>query len=132
MVEDEKEEASGVGLDPDPDGKNGAHCARAEVACPRSAAIVRWALVTCFWAVARPWLADATDRELARGLVPGVVVALAFGVAGCACVAARAFVVLVVVVGFWSDSRLARALARDARAAITALRSGAGSRVARV
>jgi hypothetical protein len=134
LVEDEKEESFGVGLDPDPDGKNGAHRARAEVACRRSVAIVCWALVTRFWAVARPWLVDATDRpdELARGLAPGVVVALAFDVAGRACVAARAFVVLVVVVGLWSDSRVALALARDARAAVTALRSGAGSRVARV
>jgi hypothetical protein len=128
----------------DSDGKNGAHCASAADARRRSAVMARCALVTRCWAWARPVPAPLLpDGPATRGLVVGAAVATGVetGVVAVArelplelpvpplAVAAVVAVVAFVVV-LWSDSRVALALARDALAEMTALRSGTGSRVA--
>jgi hypothetical protein len=96
-----------------------------------------WALVTRCWA----WVRLVPEPDPLEGLAPraaAVVAAVATGVE--TAVAAEPLVPLVplvvpvlpvaVVVVLWSDSRVALALARDALAEVSALRSGAGSRVA--
>jgi len=122
----------------DSDGKNGSHCASAADACRRSAVMSCCALVTRCWAWARLVPAPfRPDEPATRGLVVGVDVAT--GVEPGVVVAARKVLlvllvllvpVVAVVVVLWSDSRVALAFARDAVAEMTALCSGAGSRLA--
>jgi len=126
VVAADVEESVGEGVDPeDSEGKKGAHRARAADACPRSAAIALWALETRCWALARPWSAPAA--ECPDGLA---TLGLAVGVDVRAGVALGEL--LAVVLAVWSDSRVASAWARAAFAAVTALVSGRGSRVARL
>jgi hypothetical protein len=135
------EGAEVVGEAVDSDGKNGAHCASAADARRRSTVMACCALVTRCWAWARLVPAPLRpDGPATRGLVVGVVtatgvetgvVAVAREVPLVPVVAPVAVGAVVVVVVLWSDSRVALALARDAVAEVTALRSGAGSRVAK-
>jgi len=144
VVAAEDGEAVGEALEVvDPDGKNGSHCASAADARRRSAVMACCALVTRCWAWARLVPAPlCPDGPATRGVVVGVAVATGVetGVVAAARdeplvplvppVAVAAVVVVAVVVVLWSDSRVALALASDAVAEMTALRSGAGSRVA--
>jgi len=116
------------------DGKNGAHCARAAEARPRSAVTMRWALDAFFCARARPWAAPAPDPVPdglpARGLAVVVEAALVGALVGVVVVVVLA--VVEVLAALWSDSRVAWAWASAALASVTALRRGAGSTVARI
>ena len=142
VVDAEDGEADGEALEVvDADGKNGSHCASAADARRRSVVMARCAAVTRCWAWARLVPAPlCPDAPATRGVVVGVAVATGVetGVVAAARdeplvppVAVAEVVVVAVVVVLWSDSRVALALARDALAEITALRSGTGSRVAR-
>jgi len=124
------------------DGKNGAHCARAAEARPRSAVTMRWALDAFFCARARPWAAPAPDPVPdglpARGLAVVVEAALVGALVGVVVVVVLPVVLAVVLAvvevlaALWSDSRVAWAWASAALASVTALRRGAGSTVARI
>ena len=145
VVVDDVAEVVGEGPEgDDAEGKNGTHRARATEARWRSAVMAFWALVTRRWARARLCFAPAPERpEVLEAWGVAVGVAVGTGVEmGVAAVPPEPlalfelfepFALLVVdVVALWSDSRVALALARVAFAAVTALLSGAGSRVARV
>jgi hypothetical protein len=119
------------------DGKNGAHCARAAEVRPRSAVTMAWALDAFFCARARPWAAPAPDPVPdglpARELVVVAEAALVGALVGVVVVVVLPVVLAVVEVlaALWSDSKAALAWASAAWAAVTALRRGLGSRVAR-
>lgn len=122
----------------DSDGKKGAQSASAADDRRRSAVMACCATVTRCWAWARLVLAPFPPVGPAtRGLVAGVAVAT--GVETGVVVVAREVLLVplvplvppVAVAVLWSDSRVALALARDALAEMTALRSGVGSRVAK-
>ena len=73
------------------DGRNDAHSASAADACLRSAESLLWAIVTFFWARARPWFAPAPNRPdglVARALVVGVGVGVTAATAVAAVTAA--------------------------------------------
>jgi hypothetical protein len=135
------EDAEAVGDGADVVGKKGAHCASAADACRRSVVMACCAIVTRCWAWVRLVPAPfRPDGPATRGLVVGVAVATGVETGVLAVEREVPLVPLVplvppvvvaaVVVAFWSDSRVALALAREAVAEMTALRSGVGSRVA--
>jgi hypothetical protein len=132
MVADGVEVVVGDGVaGEDTDGKNGRHRARAVEARWRSAVIALCASVTrrCAWARPAP-APERTAGLAARAAVVGVAVATGVETGVAAVLPVPVVVLVVAAVLLWSDSRVAWALASDAVAEVSDLRSGAGSRVA--